>query len=219
MRSWLIVPLLGAILALSCSTLVAEPARVDPPRSLPLQIEFSNTYHNDVVRVIETVWLEPYTVSTKDGMAGIRAELDEIGPKSEAAGRRFDGVTTWGLRWGFNFDPGTDSCSLRNATIEMEAVITLPELTSEDMLSASESELWHDYTADLRAHEEGHVNVYRAGAQELSAEILALGVMPNCEQLRITLSALGEEKIARIKQADLNFDEETGHGAIFPTHE
>ena len=101
MRLRLVVPLLGAILTLGCSTLVAEPVRVDPPRSLPLQIDFSNTYHNDIVRVIETVWLKPYTVSTQNGLAGIRAELDEIGPKSEAAGiskadLNFDEVTEHG---------------------------------------------------------------------------------------------------------------------------
>lgn len=95
MRPWFIAPLLGVILTLSCSTLVAEPARVDPPRSLPLQIDFSNSYNNDILRVTETVWLEPYIVDAQGGLAGIRTKLDEVGPKSEAAGRRFDGVTTW----------------------------------------------------------------------------------------------------------------------------
>jgi predicted secreted Zn-dependent protease len=82
-----------------------------------------------------------------------------------------------------------------------------------------ESGRWQAYVTQLRAHEDGHVNIYRAGAQELSNEILALGEMPDCDQLRRALSNLGEAKIARIQQADVSFDLETGHGAVFPTKE
>lgn len=219
MRPCFIVVLLYATLTLGCSTLTAEPAFVQPPRSIPLQIDFANTYNNGNVRVIENVWLRPYAVDANGGLDGIRKELDATGPMSEIAGRRFDGLTTWGLHWGFSFNDRGDSCDLRNATIELEAVITLPELSDEDALSTNELDLWKDYLAQLRAHEDGHVNIYRAGAQELSNEILALGEMADCDQLRKALAALGEAKIARISQADRNFDQQTGHGAIFPAND
>jgi hypothetical protein len=41
----------------------------------------------------------------------------------------------------------------------------------------------------------------------------------DCEQLRKALATLGEAKIARISQADRNFDLQTGHGAIFPAND
>lgn len=217
MRPCFVVALLYAALTLGCSSLTAEPAFVQPPRSVPLQIAFSNTYNNENVQVVENVWLRPYAVDANGGLDGIRKELDATGPKSEIAGRRFDGLTTWGLHWGFSFNDRGDSCDLRNATIELEAVITLPELSEEGALPADEMDLWKDYLKRLRAHEDGHVNIYRAGAQELSNEILALGEMPDCDQLRKALKALGEAKLTRIGQADRNFDLQTGHGAIFPT--
>lgn len=219
MRPWFIVFLFYVTLTLGCSRLTAEPALVQPPRSVPLQIVLSNTYYNEDVRVIENVWLKPYSVDAQGGLDGIRRELDVLGPVSEVAGRRFDGLTSWGLNWGFNFDDSGALCRLRNATIEIEAVITLPELSNENVLSAAELDLWSDYLQELRAHEDGHVNIYRAGAQELSNEILALGDMADCEQLRKALAALGEAKIARISQADRNFDLQTGHGAVFPAKE
>jgi predicted secreted Zn-dependent protease len=219
MRPWLIVALFCAALTLGCTTLIAEPARVGPPRSLPLQPVVSNSYNNGYVRVIENVWLKPYPVSASGGLEGIREELDKSGPKSEVTGRRFDGLTTWGLRWGFNFEAGEGSCRLRNATIEIEAVITLPELDGAVALSQTQAVPWQAYLLQLRAHEDGHVNIYRAGAQELSNEILAVGEMPDCDQLRRALAALGEAKIARISLADRNFDLETGHGAVFPRQE
>ena len=218
MRPWFIVALFCVVLSAGCSTLVAEPARVLPPRSIPLQIVFNNTYDNGFVRINETVWLKPYAVDAMGGLPGVRQELDKVGPESEAAGRRFDGLTTWGLRWGFNFNRTDTSCSLRNATIDLEAVITLPELEQND-LTAAETELWQGYVQALRAHEDGHVNIYRVGAQELSNDFLAVGEMPDCEQLRSRLSALGDAKLQRLAVADQNYDAQTGHGAIFPTQE
>ena len=216
MRPWFLAALLCAAVTLGCSTLNAEPARVQPPRTVPLQTVIANSYANGLVRIMEAVWLKHYAVDAEGGLASIRGRLDQLGPVSEVAGRRFDGLTTWGLRWSFNFEPGSASCRLRNATLEIEAVITLPELTGP-ALSDLESGLWQAYLGQLRAHEEGHVNIYRAAAQELSNEILALGGMPDCDQLRRALSNLGEAKIARIQQADLSFDLQTGHGAVFPT--
>ena len=219
MRPWFIVAVLSAALTLGCSSLVAEPALVQPPRSLPLQTVLANTYSNEFVRIVEHVWLRPYAVNADEGLPGIRKELDRLGPESDVLGRRFDGLTTWGLHWSFTFDSSTGACRLRNATVEVEAVITLPELENAAALSSEEAALWEGYALRLRMHEEGHVNIYRAGAQELSNEIITIGEMSSCDELRRTLSALGEAKIQRISQADHNFDLETGHGAIFPTKE
>jgi predicted secreted Zn-dependent protease len=216
MRPCFIVALLYAALTLGCSTLTAEPALVQPPRSVPLQIALSNTYDNENVRVIENVWLKPYEVDAGSGLDDIRRELDAIGPVSEVAGRRFDGLTTWALNSSYSFAEGGDSCRVRNATIQIEAVIALPELSDESALPPDELGLWKAYLLQLRAHEDGHVSIYRAGAQELSNEVFALGDMPDCDQLREALAGLREAKIARISQADRNFDLQTGHGATFP---
>lgn len=219
MRPWLIVALIYAALTVGCSTLAAPPALVQPPRSLPLQTVIANSYTNGIVRVDENVWLKPYGVGAQGGLQDIRKELDRLGPMSDVANRRFDGLTTWGLRWGFAYDDTAGSCSLRSATIEIEAVITLPQLEDAETLSAEESGLWQTYVQQLRAHEDGHVNIYRAGAQELSNEIVALGAMAGCDELRQALNVLGNAKIERIRQADLNYDAETGHGAVFPRQE
>jgi predicted secreted Zn-dependent protease len=219
MRPWFIVALLLPVLTLGCATLSAEPAFVQPKRSLPLQIEHSYAYENGLVTVVETVWLKPYPVKATGGLSEIRQELDEVGPKSDVVGRRFDGLTTWGLHWGFVFDNYGTSCSLRSAIVEVEAVITLPELTHPDSLPDGETELWGAYLQQLRAHEDGHVNIYRVGAQELSNEFIEVGEMPDCDELRKTLKALGEAKIERISQADRYFDLQTGHGAVFPRKE
>jgi predicted secreted Zn-dependent protease len=216
MQPWYFVALLCVAMTLSCSTLVAEPAQVRPPRSMPLETVIENSYYNGIARVDENVWLKPYAVSAEGGLEGIRKELDQLGPWSDVANRRFDGLTTWGLRWGFAYNDTAGSCSLRSATIDIEAIITLPDVEDPEALPAEELVTWQGYVQQLRTHEDGHVNIYRAGAQELSNEVLQLGTMPDCDQLRQTLNALGEAKIARIRQADVNYDLETGHGAVFP---
>ena len=219
MRAFPVIALLCAVFLTGCAALAAEPAFVEPKRSVPLRIDFANTYDVEHIRIIETVWLEPYLVEASGGLEAIRARLDQIGPKSEVAGRRFDGLTSWGVRWGFNFNHGSASCSLRNATIELEAVITLPELDSPSALSPDEAALWQTYSAQLRTHEDGHVNIYRVAVRELADEFALLGEMPDCNQLRARLAELGNAVIDRISHADRGFDASTGHGAVFPAKE
>ncbi len=108
------------------------------------------------------------------------------------------------------------ACTLRNATVEVEAVVTLPQLESAQLLTSEEFNLWQGYVQRLRAHEEAHVNIYRNAARELQDEFAAAGARPDCNQLREALSSKGDAKLEAIRAADLRFDAETGHGAVFP---
>lgn len=208
--------LIGAALLLGCSALIPEPARVQPPRAEPLQHVLSNTDAGETVRVIENVWIRWYAVSAEGGLDGIRARLDQMGPKSDVAGRRFDALTSWGIRWGFAYNDTSSGCTLRNANIEVEAVVTLPRLEHAQLLTSDEFKLWQGYVRRLRAHEEAHVNIYRNAARELRDEFADAGARQDCNQLREALSVMGQAKLEAIRAADLRFDAETGHGAVFP---
>ena len=217
MRFWLAATLISAALAVGCASPAAEPLVARPPRSETLQFILSESDAVDRVRVNANAWLKPYAVSAAGGLNGIRRQLDQIGPVSEVTGQRFDGLTTWGLHSTFSYNDSRDSCSIRNATIEVEAVITLPELQEGSLLPPHELTLWQAYVEQLRAHEDGHVSIYLAAAQDLRDEYLQVGAMADCRQLAAALTALSEAKIAAVRAADQRFDAETGHGALFPS--
>jgi len=203
------------MLATACSLPDASVSPQPAPRSDLVPI-LSNSDAAALVTVRENVWMRTYAIAPEGGVAGIRSQLDRHGPYSSAAKRRFDALTTWALHWTFRYDRGSGGCALAGATIELEAIVTLPELTSAETLSPEVFNLWQAYRQQLQAHEDGHVNIYRAAARALRDDFQSLPAMATCEELRAALSGLGNARLEAIRAADQAYDAATGHGASFP---
>jgi predicted secreted Zn-dependent protease len=216
MRFWLAFALTLAASAIACSPPSAPPAFGPPPRDQVLQPILTNSDVQEGVRVDERAWLKTYPVSAQGGLPAVRRQLDRLGPESDDTGERFDGLTTWALHWTFSYDESRGGCSVRNATIEVEAVVMLPQLQDAEALSAEEFNLWQSYQDKLRAHEEGHVNIYLTGAHDLRDQVLSTGSMPDCTGLASLLNQTGEAMIETIRYNDRLYDAATGHGAVFP---
>jgi predicted secreted Zn-dependent protease len=216
MRTWLALALILAAFAGGCATPRAQSAFGPPPRDELLQPLASDSDVVDGVRINANTWLKSYPVSAEGGLASIRRQLDRLGPTSDVTGQRFDGLTTWALRWGFNYDETSGSCKVRNATIEVEAVVTLPELQGPDALPPGELALWQDYAGKLRSHEDGHVNIYLTAARQLREQIFQTQPMPDCRSLAAVLNQKGNAMIETIRYTDRLYDAATGHGAVFP---
>jgi len=211
----LLFALLLAMLATACSLPDAAVGPQAAPRSDLVPV-LANDESAALVTVREHVWMRTYAVEAKGGVPGIRAQLDRHGPYSSAAKRRFDALTTWALHWTFRYDRSGGGCALAGATVELEAIVTLPELTATETLAPDVFNLWQAYRQQLQSHEDGHVNIYRAAARELRDEFLATPAMGSCEELRAALGARGEAKLAAIRAADRAYDADTGHGCSFP---
>jgi predicted secreted Zn-dependent protease len=84
------------------------------------------------------------------------------------------------------------------------------------VLPAEELDLWHDYQDKLRAHEDGHVNIYLTAAYDLRQQVLDTAPMPDCASLASVLDQKGEAMIETIRYNDRLYDAATGHGAVFP---
>jgi len=216
MRTWLAVALILAVLAGGCAAPRAQSAFGPPPRDELLQPLIADSDVLEGVRVDANTWLKTYPVSAEGGLASIRRQLDRLGPNSDVTGRRFDGLTTWALRWAFNYDQTSTGCRVRSATIQVEAVITLPELQTEDALPPGELDLWRDYAAKLRSHEDGHVSIYLTAAHELRDQFLSTAPTPDCRSLALVLGRQGDAMIETIRYNDRLYDAATGHGAVFP---
>jgi predicted secreted Zn-dependent protease len=216
MRIWLAFALTLAVLAAGCGQPQAQSAFSNPPRDKLLQPLFANTDELHRVRINESAWLKPYTVSAEGGLNGIRRQLDRVGPISDATGQRFDALTTWSLHWSFNYNDTSGGCSVRTATIAVEAVVTLPELTAEELLTPEDFNLWQGYIGKLSAHEDAHVDIYLTAARELRDQVLQTGPMPDCHALASALEQTGNAMIQKILNNDRAYDAATGHGAAFP---
>jgi predicted secreted Zn-dependent protease len=216
MRIWLSFALTLAALASGCGSPQAPAAFGPPPRQDLLQPLLASSDVADGVRIQANTWLKTYPVSATGGLAAVRRQLDRLGPISDATGQRFDALTAWGLRWSFSYDDSGGGCRVRNATIEVEAVITLPVLQESEAMPPHELSLWRGYHDRLSAHEDGHVAIYLAAARELRDLMLQTGPMPDCRSLAGALNQLGDAMIEAIRNSDRAYDAATGHGAVFP---
>jgi predicted secreted Zn-dependent protease len=216
MRLLRLVALACLLLTVACSLPAAHPATVRPPQSEALELIISGTETHGLVRIEERVWLRTYEVSGQDGLPGIRRQLDVLGPHSRDAGRRFDALSSWALDWSFNYNSTPAQCSLRNATIALEVVITLPGMSHLELLSAGEQQAWHTYLEQLRDHENGHLELYRAAVRELANDYATVTPQPDCRRLAEALGGMGSAAVEAVRLRDRLFDAETGHGAVFP---
>jgi predicted secreted Zn-dependent protease len=216
MRFCFALALTLAAFAIACSPLSAPPVFGPPQRDQALQPILANSDVQDGVRVDERAWLKTYSVSAQGGLAAVRRQLDRLGPELDDTGQRFDGLTTWALRWTFSYDESRGGCAVRNGTIEVEAVVTLPHLQDAEVLPAEEFNLWQGYQDKLRAHEDGHIDGYRTAAHDLRDQVLNTGPMPDCAILTAVLNQQGEAMIETIRYNDRLYDAATGHGAVFP---
>jgi predicted secreted Zn-dependent protease len=172
------------------------------------------------VELRETFRVDTYPVSGRSA-AEIRADLNRAGPLSVADAKRFDALTTWNLKWSLRFDRSGGGCSLAEATILLDIIVLLPELTDPAELSPRTMATWKAYREALDAHEMGHVENQRQGAAALQIRFNEFeGVWESCRELTAALKAEGDAVIQTIFAADRAHDESTLHGrlqgAVFP---
>lgn len=214
-----------ALVFLCCLGLVActtrpapQPAPVNvidaaPAAEVPTETEVPVELH-------ETFRTDTYPVSGRNA-AEIRSGLNRAGPLSVADGRRFDALTSWGLKWTLHYKRSGNGCSLDDATIFLDIVVLLPELTESPELLPRTLTTWQAYRQALETHEMGHVENQRQGASALQSKFNEYdGFWDNCRDLSAALKAEGDAAIQNIFDADRAYDGETSHGrlqgAVFP---
>jgi predicted secreted Zn-dependent protease len=172
------------------------------------------------VELRESFRTDTYPVSGRTA-AEIRADLNRAGPLSVADARRFDALTTWGLKWTLQYKRAGSGCSLESATVLLDIVVLLPELAETPELPARTLAAWQTYRQALETHEMGHVENQRRGALALQNKFNEFdGFWDNCRDLSAALKAEGDAAIQNIFAADRAYDEDTSHGklqgAVFP---
>jgi len=172
------------------------------------------------VELHDSMHIDTYTVNGR-AAADIRADLNRAGPLSVVDGRRFDALTSWNLTWTLRYKRVEGGCALAAATISLDTVILLPQLSDGAELPGRTLEGWQAYHRALEGHEMGHVENQRRGASELQSIFSGFdGVWPNCRELGAALKAEGDARINAIYAADRTYDEDTNHGrlqgAVFP---
>jgi predicted secreted Zn-dependent protease len=193
---------------LSCSGL-AKQAPQALSFSEPLLVRYDSDKSGDISVAVH-VWQRDYAVPG-GSLGQVRANLELL--HLGGIDGDFSAYTKWDLRLGLQYDHG-EPCNLRNATVEVDAVVTLPGLQDRDALQGSDLAEWQRYLKALSDHEMSHVHNEVVGADALRGQLAQLGSAQDCTQLAQEITTLGDQEKESIRQADVTLDAETEHGAL-----
>lgn len=152
--------------------------------------------------------LEQYPVVAPTANGALR-QASLVGPMT--AQGRFQGATVWSVRWTYEFERSTGSCTLRNVRADVTANVRVPRWDAPAGVDSMERLRWQRYRTRLDTHEAGHVDIAVQAGAEVVDGLRGL-FSGDCETVRQRARTLGENVLARARARDLEFDRVTGHG-------
>lgn len=153
--------------------------------------------------------MEYYDVSGSTAWE-IRYQLNTLSSVDDH-GYRGDALTSWKIDWTWD-GYGTDTCDLGSVTNTYDINVRLPRWTAPQDASRELVTKWNAYMLALVEHEKGHVD----NAMEYLPYVIDAIRGATCS----TAEDRAHEVLSQLRSADLEYDEETNHGAtqgaIFP---
>ena len=149
-----------------------------------------------------------------DTTSELISQMAKLGPYDEDEGRRFQGFTQWRVQWNYQMRqlPG-EGCSLGDLKIDLDVQMTLPEWEPKRHADRLLVQGWPNFLAKLTEHEMGHRDNGVRAAFAVRDAINAVAPMADCGQLTSAVNAAGNAAIARLRDADAEYDRQTDHGA------
>ncbi|MNN49685.1 hypothetical protein D3C81_1642260 [compost metagenome] len=102
-------------------------------------------------------------------------------------------------------------CVLRNATVKVESVVTLPQLAPGTLSPAVAAE-WQRYYTALRTHEYLHVQSGKESARATQQWLANMTISGPCHAVRPQLRVTIEAYILKLDERDQHLDAITDHG-------
>jgi predicted secreted Zn-dependent protease len=133
--------------------------------------------------------------------------IEQNGP-TDGEGKRGSGLTTvvWGYEW--QGGPEVGDCLIRSMTIKAEMVVTLPRHVNPDSLPGEIRDNWDAYAESVAVHEQTHVDIYEAGAEQIRARMLEIGPQESCDELETKIKAVWAEEQAAINNQQAVFHQQ-----------
>jgi predicted secreted Zn-dependent protease len=149
----------------------------------------------------------------------IRSYMSERSP-AMAEGRKYDGYTSWRVRWNYNFDQEEGYCYLAKIKTEVKVTIMMPELRLKQTLPYQLQQDWNTYYDALTKHENGHRDYGIKATKEIDAALNEMDGESSCELLKQKANANARSILNKYKVLEKAYDRDTEHGltqgAYFP---
>lgn len=204
------------------SLLSALPARAESPRTTILVAKYDNSApfpvkkHDFNTEISERHEYYDVSGTTPDE---IRRQMTKNGTKWDD-GQTYDAVTTWDIKYRYDTTREEGKCYVSSARTNVGITFRYPRFTPKPATPASVRSQWDAYMNNLVIHEEGHRDLAVNAAHDISESLSSMEGFGSCREADKAVKEVAQEKLARMKQAQKDYDTTTRHGAtqgaVFP---
>jgi predicted secreted Zn-dependent protease len=136
----------------------------------------------------------------------IEAELARRGPKIGQSGARHPGATEIEFKTRVNYGERNGRCGVHDAYVSVRAKVILPRWKRNPRADPDTVLIWDTLAADIKRHEEYHVDVARNHARELENALKSIHGRNGCERAQDAVKSVTAEILGAHDRAQERFD-------------
>lgn len=191
--------------------LASQPLSVIlPPVNIPSQVAPLEPPAEASGLVVTTSTVDTYTFEA-GSLAEMQRALYTQGPRLEGSDEPAIAVTSYSMRIDWEARQTLQSCELSNTTVYLDLSFLYPQWIPVGSPQPALYDEWDRFMAHVVAHEEHHGAIALGCAENLAAQIEALGTAGTCDELQSSLDALIDQVYAACEQQQAAFDATEGH--------
>ncbi|MDX8539289.1 MULTISPECIES: DUF922 domain-containing protein [Mesorhizobium] len=136
----------------------------------------------------------------------IETQLSKHGPQVKSTGSRHPGATQMAFTTRVSYAESSGSCRVADAIVTVKVKVILPEWRSSRKADADVKLFWDTLSADIKRHEERHVEIAKNHARQLEDALKASYPQKTCAEVKARAAQITAAELARHDQDQVRFD-------------
>lgn len=136
----------------------------------------------------------------------IEQQLSKRGPQVKSTGSRHPGATQMAFTTRISYAAQSGSCRIADAAVTAKVKVILPEWRRPRKADPDVRLFWDTLSADIKRHEERHVEIAKNHARELEDALKASYPQKTCEAAKAKAAEITAAVLARHDRAQVQFD-------------
>ncbi|RVC74001.1 DUF922 domain-containing protein [Mesorhizobium sp. M4A.F.Ca.ET.022.05.2.1] len=136
----------------------------------------------------------------------IETQLSKHGPQVKSTGSRHPGATQMAFTTRVSYAESSGSCRIADAIVTVKVKVILPEWRRSRKADADVKLFWDTLSADIKRHEERHVEIAKNHARQLEDALKASYPQRTCAEAKARAAQITAAELARHDQDQVRFD-------------
>ncbi|MBZ9993818.1 DUF922 domain-containing Zn-dependent protease [Mesorhizobium sp. BH1-1-4] len=140
----------------------------------------------------------------------IEKQLAKHGPQVKSTGSRHPGATQMAFTTRVSYASQPGSCRIADAVVTVKVKVILPEWRRPRRADADVRLFWDTLSADIKRHEDRHVEIAKNHARALEDALKATYPRKDCDAAKAKAAEITAAELARHDQDQVRFDRVEG---------